>query len=298
MIAAGAPLTPREREVWTLVAAGYTNPEIARELHIAHGTAKVYVSRLIRDLGAKNRVHAAYLWGGAITTTDGRTNMDGNFYSRLREDSGLWVPDWVDSEAPADGEEAEAEEFRGEVNYGWDSDLVVDPEVLHQEMIEFGVYREPEVVRAEEEAAGSVHERALTYAQMYPTRLFFTDRVKASIQRIQSDFPWQTYTNTYERHPPVYGHKYEHVSVDYWGGGRRDGRYLGYRGRSLYAQLTLAEGTRLFNAIFSDPKPPNIYWIIHRGRMWSRGLGWGPSPGGPAGSDARHDHHIHITYLP
>jgi ATP/maltotriose-dependent transcriptional regulator MalT len=56
-------LTPREREVLTLVAAGRSNPEIARELFISPKTASVHVSNLLAKLGLSSRVQAASLLG-------------------------------------------------------------------------------------------------------------------------------------------------------------------------------------------------------------------------------------------
>jgi DNA-binding NarL/FixJ family response regulator len=48
-------LTPREREVLALVAAGLSNMEIARRTHITHTTAKTHVSRVLMKLGARDR---------------------------------------------------------------------------------------------------------------------------------------------------------------------------------------------------------------------------------------------------
>jgi DNA-binding NarL/FixJ family response regulator len=52
-------LTPREAEVLTLVARGYTNREIAATLVISVRTAGVHVSHILRKLGASNRLEAA-----------------------------------------------------------------------------------------------------------------------------------------------------------------------------------------------------------------------------------------------
>jgi DNA-binding NarL/FixJ family response regulator len=59
----GAPLTDRELEVARLVAAGWTNADIAAELFISPGTAKTHVANIQRKLGARNRVGiAAWAW--------------------------------------------------------------------------------------------------------------------------------------------------------------------------------------------------------------------------------------------
>jgi DNA-binding NarL/FixJ family response regulator len=52
-------LTPREREVLTLVAGGRTNRQIADELFISEKTASVHVSNILAKLGVSNRSEAA-----------------------------------------------------------------------------------------------------------------------------------------------------------------------------------------------------------------------------------------------
>lgn len=56
-----AGLTPREKQILTLVAAGRSNKLIARELDVAVGTVKVHIKNLMKKLGLKNRVEVA-LW--------------------------------------------------------------------------------------------------------------------------------------------------------------------------------------------------------------------------------------------
>ena len=55
-------LTPREREVLALVAEGATNGQIAARLVITEETAKSHVKRILRKLGASNRVEAAAIY--------------------------------------------------------------------------------------------------------------------------------------------------------------------------------------------------------------------------------------------
>ena len=52
-------LTPREREVLTLVAAGQTNRRIAESLFISESTAGVHVSNILGKLGVTSRTEAA-----------------------------------------------------------------------------------------------------------------------------------------------------------------------------------------------------------------------------------------------
>lgn len=52
------PLTERERAVVRLVGDGLPNSEIARELHLAEGTVRNYLSSAILKLDARNRTEA------------------------------------------------------------------------------------------------------------------------------------------------------------------------------------------------------------------------------------------------
>ncbi|MGV9418578.1 response regulator [Streptomyces sp. NPDC003674] len=54
-------LTPREREVLTLLARGDTNADIATRLGMRESTVKAHVSRILTALDVTNRVQAALL---------------------------------------------------------------------------------------------------------------------------------------------------------------------------------------------------------------------------------------------
>lgn len=52
------PLTDRESEVLQLVAKGKATKEIARELHLSHGTVRNYISIILDKLNVNNRIEA------------------------------------------------------------------------------------------------------------------------------------------------------------------------------------------------------------------------------------------------
>ena len=57
-------LSPREREVATLVAAGFTNRQIADALCISLPTVKDHVHAILTTTGAQNRSEVAARWYG------------------------------------------------------------------------------------------------------------------------------------------------------------------------------------------------------------------------------------------
>lgn len=58
-VAEPGALTEREREVVQLVAAGYSNPEIAQALFLSRKTVERHVSNVLAKLGARNRAQLA-----------------------------------------------------------------------------------------------------------------------------------------------------------------------------------------------------------------------------------------------
>jgi DNA-binding CsgD family transcriptional regulator len=74
----GADLTPREREVLAMVAAGMTNREIGAALFISESTAGVHVSNLMAKLGVGSRTEAAALAvrAGLVESAGGDPHVD------------------------------------------------------------------------------------------------------------------------------------------------------------------------------------------------------------------------------
>ncbi len=54
-------LTEREQTVFTQLAAGRSNREIAAELHLSEGTVKIHVGRILAKLDLRDRVQAVVL---------------------------------------------------------------------------------------------------------------------------------------------------------------------------------------------------------------------------------------------
>lgn len=61
-----AKLTPRQKDVLSLLARGRSNKEIARTLRIAEATTKIHAAALLRVLGVRNRTEAALVARNAM----------------------------------------------------------------------------------------------------------------------------------------------------------------------------------------------------------------------------------------
>lgn len=55
-------LTPREKDIITLVADGYEDKEICSKLKISAGTIRTHMKSLFLKLEARNRSHAAAIY--------------------------------------------------------------------------------------------------------------------------------------------------------------------------------------------------------------------------------------------
>lgn len=55
-------LSPKEVEVLTLTALGYSDKEIGAKLNIAYGTVRNHIDRIVLKLHALNRTHAVTIY--------------------------------------------------------------------------------------------------------------------------------------------------------------------------------------------------------------------------------------------
>jgi DNA-binding NarL/FixJ family response regulator len=97
-------LTPREREVLTLVSAGCANKEIARQCGVSEETVKHHLTRIFGKLGASNRTELAMLAArNGLDTTPGRSPAPGpvpgpaSTVVRHPSPSGDWQPGRLDA---------------------------------------------------------------------------------------------------------------------------------------------------------------------------------------------------------
>ena len=138
------------------------------------------------------------------------------------------------------------------------------------------------------------------YIEDHPTHFNWNRETGLVVAHLQAAYPFLTWVGTYHWHPPFdppnITRMYDAQSFDVWGGGRSlRGKYKGYRGKPLRPKL----GDKIFDDLWEGRfGGPLIAWIIYRGDMWIRGVGWGPAPPGAADSDPGHFNHIHVTFMP
>src|SRR4029453_18730581 len=64
-----ASLTPRQLQVLPLLCQGLSNKLISQRLKITHGTVKVHMAAILRELGVSNRVQAVMAARAARTAS-------------------------------------------------------------------------------------------------------------------------------------------------------------------------------------------------------------------------------------
>jgi DNA-binding NarL/FixJ family response regulator len=71
-------LTGRDQDVFTLVAAGMSNSDIAARLSLSEGTVKIHVGRILAKLGLRDRIQVVVLAYESRLTTPGTLPPDGS----------------------------------------------------------------------------------------------------------------------------------------------------------------------------------------------------------------------------
>ncbi len=72
-----ASLTPRQRDVLSLLVDGLSNKEIARQLKLGEGTIKIHLAALFRSLQVRNRQEAAVAGARLLSEGGGRPSPAG-----------------------------------------------------------------------------------------------------------------------------------------------------------------------------------------------------------------------------
>lgn len=132
---------------------------------------------------------------------------------------------------------------------------------------------------------GKDGDSSVLYVRRHPTNYDWRADIERLTARLANmdRFYKKIWINTYKGHPP--GWNRDTTSFDVWG----------FEGRG--DPLPVDIGQQVFDEMFNDPNPPDIWWTIYRGRMWTRAGGEQASPPGPPDSDPQHNQHIHVTYL-
>jgi DNA-binding NarL/FixJ family response regulator len=79
-------LTPREQEVLNLVARGYSNRQIARDLVVTEGTAALHVKHILHKLGFSSRAQVA-----SWTLSHGLVGRNGSDVTWAAQGSEAWT---------------------------------------------------------------------------------------------------------------------------------------------------------------------------------------------------------------
>lgn len=54
--------SPRQSQILSLMAAGFSDKEIARKIGISYPTVRTHIDRIFRDKGLRNRTEAVAVW--------------------------------------------------------------------------------------------------------------------------------------------------------------------------------------------------------------------------------------------
>ena len=60
--------SPRQSQILALIAQGYSDKEIARQIGVSYPTVRTHIDRIFRDYGLRNRTAAAAVWLSTVRT--------------------------------------------------------------------------------------------------------------------------------------------------------------------------------------------------------------------------------------
>jgi DNA-binding NarL/FixJ family response regulator len=61
--------SPRQSQILSLMAAGFSDKEIARKIGISYPTVRTHIDRIFRDKGLRNRTEAVAVWMSTLTVS-------------------------------------------------------------------------------------------------------------------------------------------------------------------------------------------------------------------------------------
>jgi hypothetical protein len=128
------------------------------------------------------------------------------------------------------------------------------------------------------------------YDLRYPTRFELREDIEELVRRLYKEFgKHRIFVNTYFRHAPAAKPPRPNTSFDVWGA---PGDGPGWRGLWLPPKI----GAEVFDFLFHDPEPPNLYYCIYHRQIRGKWSGFAPEPFGDGSRFTNHDDHSHWTY--
>jgi hypothetical protein len=133
-----------------------------------------------------------------------------------------------------------------------------------------------------------------SFLDVFPTRYEWRPDVEQRARWLVDTF--NVWCNSHHDHPPGWSSQVastdsdgtvwyiENTSFDVWGPqGRGD-------------PIDSNVGQQVFDTLYNDPNPPNIYWIIWWGIIYWEGNNWQGEPHQHSSIEHGHYDHIHVTY--
>jgi DNA-binding NarL/FixJ family response regulator len=62
-------VSPRQSQILSLMAEGYSDKEIAQRIGVSYPTVRTHIDRIFRDHGLRNRAEAVAVWLSRLSST-------------------------------------------------------------------------------------------------------------------------------------------------------------------------------------------------------------------------------------